>query len=267
MDENLYIHAPFEILLEKFDLIEQAKVNVEILFGANVLDTLDDSDLGRVKDWLNKNGLLCTFHAPFWDMSPGAADARIRQVTLERYLHIIQIAHELQPRCVVFHPGFDDIHTDKNQRERWLKNSVQTWGAVLKTSGDLTLCVENVYQPEPSNLLALIQAIDSPRLGHCFDTGHFNLFSQCSLDEWFDKMGPYVREVHLHDNHGKKDDHLAIGEGIIDFDSLFNLLARRQIHPEFVLEAHSQEQAVLSISRMKQRLASPPAHAPTVSSP
>lgn len=261
MDENLYIHVPFDLLLEKFDLIEQAKVNVEILFTGDVLDTLDDSGLGRVKDWLRKNGLVCTFHAPFRDMSPGGADARVRQVTLERYLRVIEIAHQLQPRCIVFHPGFDDIHDDENQRERWLKNSVQTWEAILKASGELTMCVENVFQASPSNLLALIQAIDSPRVGHCFDTGHFNLFADCTQDEWFDKLGPYIKEVHLHDNHGEKDDHLAIGDGEIDFDNIFAHIAKLPIQPELVLEAHSEEQAVLSISRMKHRLASQPAHA------
>jgi sugar phosphate isomerase/epimerase len=254
MDENLYIHVPFEILLDKFDLIQQAEVNVEILFSGDTLDTLQDRDLDRVKNWLRKNNLLCTMHAPFVDMSPGGIDSKVRQVTLERYLCVIQIARELQPQCVVFHPGYDKIFYG-NQKDRWLANSIQTWEVMLSHSGNLTLCVENVFEEHPTLLLSLLQALDSPQVGHCFDTGHFNLFAQCTLDEWFEKLGPYIREVHLHDNHGVVDDHLAIGEGEIDFEGVFDFLSKQRIMPELVLEAHTEEQALLAIKRMKHRQA------------
>jgi sugar phosphate isomerase/epimerase len=256
MDDNLYIHIPFELLLEKFELVERAAINVEILFSGDALDSLQDRDLDRVKDWLNKNKLLCTIHAPFRDMSPGGADARVRQVTLERYLHVIRIAKELQPRCVVFHPGYDDMHDDESEKARWLTNCLKTWEVILAHAGNLTFGVENIFQTNPETVLTLLQALNTPQVGHCFDTGHFHLFAKCSLEEWFDKLGAYIKEVHLHDNHGERDEHLAIGEGQIDFDHIFTLLTKRHIKPELVLEAHTEEQALLTIKRMRQRLAS-----------
>jgi sugar phosphate isomerase/epimerase len=252
MDENLYIHVPFELLLHKFDLIQRVGVNVEMLFCGDTLDTLQDRDLDRVKGWLKKNNLLCTIHAPFRDMSPGGADAKVRRVTLERYLSVIRIARELKSRCVVIHPGYDDIHEDKSEKKRWLTNSVRTWEEMLKHSGNLVFCLENIFQTHPATILSLIKALDSPQVGHCFDTGHFHLFAVCALEEWFDKLGPYIREVHLHDNHGVTDDHLAIGEGQIDFERVFRLLAKQAVTPEFVLEAHSEEQALLAVKRMKR---------------
>ena len=266
MDANLYIHIPFELLLDKFDLIAQAKINVEILFSGDILDTLRDRDLDRVKKWMKQNHILCTIHAPFVDMSPGGLDAKVRRVTLERYLNVIQIARELRSRCIVFHPGYNEIFYG-NQKERWLANSLQTWEAMLAHSEDLTLCVENVFESHPENLLSLLRALDSSQVGHCFDTGHFNLFGKCSVEDWFDELGPYIREVHLHDNHGKNDDHLAVGEGMIDFERIFALLDKEPIVPELVLEAHSQEQALLAIKRMTHRLDSQPAEAAIISCP
>lgn len=256
MDDNLYIHIPFELLLEKFDLVEQVAINVEILFSGDTLDSLQDRDLDRVKNWLNKNNLLCTIHAPFRDMSPGGADSRVRQITLERYLHVIQIAKELQPRCMVIHPGFDDMHDDESGKKQWLANSLNTWEVMLAHAGNLNFSIENVFQTNPETILTLLQALDSPQVGHCFDTGHFHLFARCSIEEWFDKLGTYIREVHLHDNYGERDDHLAVGEGQIDFDRVFTLLTKHHIKPELVLEAHTEQQALLSVKRMKQRLAS-----------
>jgi sugar phosphate isomerase/epimerase len=253
MDDNLYIHIPFELLLEKFDVVEQVAINVEILFSGDTLDSVQDRDLDRVKNWLNKNKLLCTIHAPFRDMSPGSVDTKVRQITLERYLHVIQIAKDLQPRCMVIHPGFDDMHDDESEKTRWLANSLNTWETMLAHAGNFTFCVENVFQTNPETILTLLRALDTPQVGHCFDTGHFNLFARCTLDEWFDKLGAYIREVHLHDNHGERDDHLAVGEGQIDFDHIFTLLTKHHIKPELVLEAHTEQQALLAINRMKQR--------------
>ena len=74
--------------------------------------------------------------------------------------------------------------------------------------------------------------------GHCFDIGHWFLFSEVPIDEWLDAMGPYLRHLHLHDNTGKSDAHLPVGEGKIDFPRFFAALAQRSLAPSITLEAH-----------------------------
>jgi sugar phosphate isomerase/epimerase len=101
--------------------------------------------------------------------------------------------------------------------------------------------VENIFEEEPSTLKALFEAIDSPLLRHCFDTGHWNLFVKVSMEEWFAEIGSWIAEAHIHDNFGIKDDHNAIGEGNIDFDLFFRLMEQYAPDAAWTLEAHSKE--------------------------
>ncbi len=49
----------------------------------------------------------------------------------------------------------------------------------------------------------------------CLDTGHTNHASKKPLTEWLDILAPWITHLHLHDNHGVIDEHLAIGAGNI----------------------------------------------------
>ncbi|MCD6407753.1 sugar phosphate isomerase/epimerase [bacterium] len=55
-----------------------------------------------------------------------------------------------------------------------------------------------------------------------FDTGHCNIgFSPA---EGVKMLGSRISHIHLHDNNGKKDQHLPPGKGNIDFDNFFTEL-------------------------------------------
>ncbi len=62
-----------------------------------------------------------------------------------------------------------------------------------------------------------LDEIDSEWFGHCFDAGHWQLFGRLNMAEWLDAIGPRLFHLHLHDNHGSADEHLPVGDGIIDF--------------------------------------------------
>ena len=47
---------------------------------------------------------------------------------------------------------------------------------------------------------------------------------------------PLIRSVHVHDNHGMKDEHLWPGEGTIDFRRTMELLRTAPQPPALVLE-------------------------------
>ncbi|MEE1200060.1 MAG: hypothetical protein U0L09_05360, partial [Christensenellales bacterium] len=48
-------------------------------------------------------------------------------------------------------------------------------------------------------------------------------------DEWFNELGEYVTYIHLSDNRGRYDDHMALGSGVVDWvkaDRLWRQLGR-----------------------------------------
>ena len=59
-----------------------------------------------------------------------------------------------------------------------------------------------------------------PNFGICLDYAHARVFGGDPAP-WVAALAPYVRHMHINDNNGREDNHLAIGEGSTDW-ALFN---------------------------------------------
>ena len=143
---------------------------------------------------------------------------------------------------MVFHPGYDRWRYGEKQSS-WLKHSLDTFHEVIEATAPTgcTIAIENIFEEEPDTLLALLEACNHPRVRHCFDVGHWNMFSTGLMEEWFAELGPFVAECHIHDNHGQADEHLPPGEGQIDFPLLFRLLGSYAPEAVCTVEAHTFE--------------------------
>ena len=108
------------------------------------------------------------------------------------------------------------------------------------SSLNIPIMLENVYELDTDIHKEIFRGIRSPLLGFCLDFGHQNVFSKTSLDKWLKDLGDRLGQLHLHDNMGVRDDHLAIGEGILDFDSLFSWLYVQGKIPILTLEPHEK---------------------------
>ncbi len=247
---RVHVHLPYKKLLENINYVRERKLDLEIYFDSSSLDTLDEKDFQRLKGALNWNPHL-SFHGPFMDMSPGGVDEKVRKVTLERLLHLVEIAKVFKPKVLIFHPGYDRWRFHGHE-DRWLENSLKTWSQVLESARETTasIAIENVFEEDPSTLEDLIKEIDSDRFGICLDTGHFHLFSKSPLTEWIDRLGHRLIEVHIHDNNGTKDEHLTIGDGTIDFDFFFRLLKGFPNMPLLTIEVRSKEAVEKSIEKI-----------------
>lgn len=251
---RIHVHLPYKRLIENIETVREMRLDLELYFDASSLDTITEKALQKLKESLDWNPYL-SLHGPFMDMSPGGVDERVRRITVERFLHVIGIAGILKPKVIVFHPGYDKWRFHGHE-DLWIENSLKTWELILEDAKRIkaSIAIENVFEENSKTLEALVKGMNSSRFGICFDTGHFNLFSKKSLKEWFDSIGSYILEAHIHDNNGKKDEHLAIGDGKIDFDSLFKLLDGLSHKPLLTIEAHGKDAIVKSIERIKRYL-------------
>lgn len=242
MKNNIHAHVPYVRLAEHLEYAIANRINPEIFFPADALDQLVWEELSSLADALHAAGLNTTIHAPFIDLNPGAIDSSIRAASRHRIKQVLQAAELLRPRVIVVHPGYDDLHYGDN-RLVWLKNSIDFWQEFVPRAAELgtILAVENIYEKEPSTIKALLEAIDAPCFRHCFDIGHWNMFTTVTLEEWFGELGAYVAESHIHDNHGQSDEHLPVGEGSIDFNRFFPLLNSYAPDAVWTIEAHSTE--------------------------
>lgn len=246
--KNIHVHIPYQRVEEHINLLKREGLSPEIYFSSSSLDTITEKDIISLKEKLDYSPSL-SIHAPFMDLSPGAVDSKVREVTISRFSSILDIAEILKPVSIVFHSGYEKWKY-AHRIDVWLEGSMMTWPELIKRAAKLgvRIAIENIFEDEPSNLHFLMRELHSANFGLCFDTGHCNLFSKVPLAEWLDMLSPFIFELHLHDNDKTFDSHLPIGDGTFDFDLFFMRL--KDIDCLYTIEAHTPERVIKSIERL-----------------
>jgi sugar phosphate isomerase/epimerase len=245
-----HIHVPYEKIGDYINFIRNNRLDLEIYFNSTSLDCINADSIAKLNNMLDYNPSL-SFHAPFMDLSPGAIDSKVRNATIERFNHILDIAEALKPKTVVFHSGYEKWKYALKV-DVWLEKSLQTWRPLNERAKniDVKIAIENIFEDEPSNLRLLMEHMDSDNFGICFDTGHCNLFSNVPLKDWLKEIKKYIIELHLHDNDKSADLHYPIGDGSFDFNTLFSELKTNNCI--YTIEAHTPERVLKSIEKLKE---------------
>jgi sugar phosphate isomerase/epimerase len=237
----VYVNVPFCMLHDTYlDFVLENRINPEIGLDAEALDTVDDSVFRKCADALRQRGSNVTFHGPFVDLAPGSKDPGIRAVSHHRCEQVLRLVSMFRPKTVVCHSGYEALRHGEMKAE-WLENSLDQWrwfSQELQAAGS-RLVLENVFEKYPEDLIPLFVSLGPGNVGFCFDVGHQAAFSNTSLTKWLEVMGPYLIQLHLHDNDGDYDSHLAMGRGSVAFDILFDYLRRIETkRPLITLEPH-----------------------------
>jgi sugar phosphate isomerase/epimerase len=252
----IHINVPYSMLLQRIQFAIENRINPEIYFSGEDLDASHEKDIKFLADILHQTGLEITLHGPFMDLSPGGVDRKIREVTLDRFTKVIELAHSFKPKTIVFHPGYEKWKFDGNVK-LWLESSLQTWRPLVEMAERVgsILAIENVFEETPDSIQNLLEEINSPYFRFCFDTGHHHVFSKVPFSTWLEALGRYLIEVHLHDNHKEMDEHLPVGEGGFDFDGFFNLLSQFKLSLIYTIEPHEEAHLWRGLEAIKKYIA------------
>jgi sugar phosphate isomerase/epimerase len=241
---RIQVHVPFsglrEGLLEHFTRLG---LNPEIAFDARALDRFSPADCAPVAEVLRARGLSVSLHAPFMDLSAGSSDPEIRAVARRRFEQLARRVPLFAPLTVVAHAGYDWKRYGYS-RPAWIDASVEFWSRTAEAlnGAGTRLVLENVYERGPAEIGELLERLRPWNVGLCLDLGHLTAFGRAPLGEWLDSLGDSIVQLHLHDNRGDQDAHMAMGAGRIDFAGLFAFLkARRDTPPLATLEVHRLE--------------------------
>ena len=233
--EKVHITCPFNLLMEKY-------LNVVVDLGLNL-------EIG-----LDKYGLTASIHGPFTDLPLGASNREVREAVGEVFKKALDVAKIFNSNTMVIHTGFDPKHHGTPNQE-WLERAVHTLRSLLdlcQKSGP-RLLVENTFEYDPWLIKGLFSIFPEDVLGFCFDLAHQKVFSKTSMDTWLHACGKRLGELHLHDNRGEQDEHLAVGQGSLDFQALFRWLVQNHKRPILTIEAHSEDAvipAMLAVERL-----------------
>ncbi len=223
---NFQVRIPFKRLCGHYlDYFIENRLNPEITFDADDLDLFSVSDFNRIAKQLLHHDLKVTFHAPYKDLTPASSDPMVRAVALNRFEQLIRLIPIFRPWTVVCHTGYDAPRYDM-PRDDWLEHSPNVWtylgGRISEFGGKLML--ENVYERDPQDLKDLFNRLDACQIEFCLDVGHVSAFSDTALENWLKVMGPYIGQLHLHDNAHHHDEHLPLGKGMLSLNLIMNFL-------------------------------------------
>lgn len=190
-----------------------------------------------------------SLHGPFLDLNPVSWDAKVAQVTRERFSQVYGAALELGAEKIVYHTCF--VPTT-NLLDGWTQRMISFWRDFMEDKGaKISVCLENVFDPSYAPLGEIARGVDHPAFGLCLDVGHAHCFSADPVQEWIWELAPYIRHFHLHDNHGKQDEHLGIGQGDLPWMPVLEAIQERVPWADATIENPDRRACEVSLAALE----------------
>lgn len=205
---------------------------IELFATRSHFDYHDERAAAELAEWLADTRLeLHSVHAPIvraleagtWidPFSNASRDEASRKTALRETEAAIALARHLPYRHLVVHLGMpttERVVANDNQPEL-ARRSVEE--IVEKASREnVRVALEVIPNPLSSaeRLVHLIEdELDGVDVGICLDYGHAHLMGD--LGEAIETVSGHLWTTHVHDNSGKRDDHLVPYAGSIDWDA------------------------------------------------
>ncbi len=168
----------------------------------------------------NSYDVTVFLHAPTIDLNPASLNPGIRKETLKQLNETVDFAVEIGAKAITTHPGM--IHRFEDRiRDLGMMYSIETLQEANNYSKDrgIKFSIENMpdryayFCNNAEEHEYFIKECDSYAT---VDTGHANTSDNPESFFKIKKIGYY----HLNDNNGKKDQHLALGEGTFNLNLL-----------------------------------------------
>jgi sugar phosphate isomerase/epimerase len=153
---------------------------------------------------------------------------RVRRIeAMDELKRVIDVADDLPYSRLILHMGGARETEDPRKRDAAF-SSLEHLILHARHAG-VTVCVENTLSEmgSPDYLRAFVDETRLTGLRFNFDIGHAylaDLPEEERLEKSFAPLHELVSSVHLHDNHGEKDEHLPPYDGSIDWPSAIKLL-------------------------------------------
>lgn len=167
-------------------------------------------------------------HGPFIGIRYWGYDCLLKDATQKRMDMTFDVVKALKADTLVLHTGYSRDVEAFQLEQTWFRTARDYWQKEIErySAIGVQVVLENLLEPTPDAMAQLASAVDNDHFGLCIDVGHVNVFSEVSPSSWVETFGDHLKHIHLHDNHGQRDEHLPVGQGTIDFDAFFQTLRR-----------------------------------------
>ncbi len=202
----------------------------------------------------NNMGIVC--HLPTFVTTADLTES-LRQASVNEMRRSLDVAASLGAKKIVFHPsmvtGMGAFVMDTVRKHAF--DFICEMADAAKRL-NVTLCLENMFPRcrlgvEPDDLAQIFNVV--PALKLTLDTGHANIGDRRGrrLREMVSRFGKRIGHLHFSDNQGSVDDHLAVGQGTVNFSWLTGQLSALGYDDTITLEVFDENRSMLVESRKR----------------
>lgn len=201
----------------------------------------------------SKMGLVC--HLPTFVYTAHLSDA-IRQASLDEVIASLETACELGAEKAVVHPGIIDglaVYVP-DYASALVLDSMAVIYRRAEALG-IPLCIENMFPRlgpfvEPDDFTSIFTSF--PQMKLVLDIGHANIDDPSGQRavRFITQFPDRLEHLHVSDNRGRMDEHLALGTGSVRWESIARALNRAAYDETVTLEIFDDDRASLVRGRM-----------------
>jgi sugar phosphate isomerase/epimerase len=223
---------------------------VEICAERQHFDYTSREHVAELASWFRSNALTAwSMHAPIYsdrEMGRSGLPAlnllhpeKTRRIeAMDEIKRALETAEQIPFRYLVVHLG--DKSDEWSQRTaEYAITALEHLGAFAHPLGVRPLVENLLSEPTtPEHLVEILQTGHLDQIGVCLDLGHAHI--TVGMPAAIATLSGRIVQVHAHDNHGMKDEHLWPGDGAIDWPTTAAALNALAAPPAIVLELSSK---------------------------
>jgi sugar phosphate isomerase/epimerase len=232
---------------------------IEVCSTPEHLNFHDVKSVHRTAEQIRELGMEAySFHAPFAPkIDIASSDDTHRAASVTEILKAAEAAALLRVHYFVMHPGPENpaAVSPEEQLPR-MQHVVESLNRIARHCKELgIMCVLENKLPHllfgnTSDILWILDGINSAEVGACLDTGHAYLGDD--IHHLVHKLSGHLRMIHAHDNGGADDNHWAPGDGKIDWKKFLRDLIEVRFGGTFILEMAGNNDAAVTMANARR---------------
>lgn len=207
----------------------------------------------EIKRILPKEAMTHTF----WKFEISSLYDSVRKAWVDEFKKSIDVTHQLGISKINIHLALEysvDRKTEKMHMDVFCKSLKEITDYAKKYN--IKVMIENTEASQGKGLKNMEYVLKKvPDVGAHIDFGHSNI-----TDDFIDvakfvlKYSKRLEHIHIHDNHGFEDEHMALGEGNLRVDHIARLLKKIKYDKTITLEIFwsSEKNIIKSLNMMKK---------------
>jgi sugar phosphate isomerase/epimerase len=245
-----FLNVPFAETLKMINGIgfEGVEIYYEGKHSLPKKEIIDDLSIYDFKTFL---------HAPFSDLNIASFNQTVLEESKRQIKRSLEVAADVGVELVTVHFGRYSplgLSYPKAAVERNLESVIE----ISKFGGSLG--IEVAFENAPNGFGAMYgpldfieRLIEEAGIKITLDVGHANTW-EVDVSDFIYRLNSFISHVHLHDNTGESDMHIAFGEGVINHKKVFAAFREIKYKKALCLEMLYEEDLKKSRKKIKSLL-------------